>query len=192
MKNKKLFKSLTTSALILTSAMAFSSSAFAAPAVFDQNDEAGNPNSLTTITNTRNTMATLTFKKVFKGGGYTGWTDRKTKDTSLADFDDASKFKTIFTLKRGFKDSSGDITWENTVLDINNSLSDNNLLESSYHNYYKVEVTKTDEHDNTDGTDTITYTIKIDADDDNGKSYVFGIEENSTAAPSYYSEHKAK
>ncbi len=185
MKNKKLFKSLTTSALILTSAMAFSSSAFAKPVEFENN--------VATITNTRNTMATLTFKKVFKGGGYTGWTDRETKDTSLADFDDASKFKTIFTLKRGFKDSSGNITWEDTVLDINNSLSDNNLLESNYHNYYKVEVTKTDEHDNADdGTDTITYTIKIDADDNNGKSYVFGIEENSTAAPSYYSEHKAK
>lgn len=184
MKNKKLFKSLTTSALILTSAMAFSSSAFAAPVSF-----AGD---VAEITNTFNTEKTLTFTKVFKGGNFANWAARNV-DGSLNKFTTASEFENLFKLERATKKNmdgkyifdDSDPAYTPTALTYINATTSTIGTDN-----YKVTVNPT-VVDSTDGnsSSTITYTITVDAEDENAEPYIFRISESPNATTQYKSSN---
>lgn len=191
MKNKRLFKNLTASALTLTSVLAFSSTAFADnPAPFTTSATTGKEEA--TITNTLNTERTLTFKKVFTGGSFKSWTERTTEDAKLLKFTanqteakdynsskiDVTDFDNIFTMYRGgTKMTSNRVDIGTKVIDTDN---------------YTVQLMKIDDVTDTSGnaTTTITYQIKIDNEDASGQPYTFSIGEKADATTYYSSSNK--
>lgn len=176
MKNKKLFKSLTTSALILTSAMAFSSSAFADPVEF-KNGEA-------TITNYN--LTKLTFTKVFKNSNSSStWAERKAADPKLAAFTDFTQFNQKFKLVRNNSDSDTPLNPArgNTIDEQKADV----LNDAKY-----IVTVKTAPADEAKNDISIVYEILVDGyDDTNKQSYTFKISEYTDATTDYESSHSA-
>ena len=171
MKNKKLFKSLTTSALILTSAMAFSSSAFADAKEFTLNTATNNLEA--EITNTFiDDKITLIFTKKFTGGEFQTWEQRKLHDSNLAKFENKDEFKNIFTLQRKVS-TADDSTYENME-------QKNDAVYISNTKYYRV-ISATADND----TSTIVYKIEVDKNTPDATTYSFRIDETNPQSTYY-------
>lgn len=201
MKNKRLFKNLTASALTLTSVLAFSSTAFADPVQFSpilSSDGVPSGEEGATIENTLNTERTLTFKKVFTGGSFKSWTERTTEDAKLLKFTanqteakdynsskiDVTDFDNIFTMYRNNTKMSEITPNKGKRVTIGSTVTGSND--------YTVQLMKIDDVTDTSGnaTTTITYQIKIDNEDASGQPYTFSIGEKADATKDYSSSNK--